>query len=108
MLEKVLIKKTSNPDNGYVDEDELFMDTLTHIDDVEKVMDMLASHLEDIGDYHDNTKIEFFEKFAKDTIERQSTPDFKQREWYGIHTSLERHHVNARVPDDVDFFDLLK
>lgn len=108
MLEDVIIKKTSNPDDGYTDEDDLFLDTLTHIDDVGKVMNMLANHMDDIGDWHDNTKLEFFEEFSKDTLERKSTPDFKQREWYGIHTSKERHHVNACVPDKVDFFDLLE
>lgn len=108
MLENVQVKKTSNPDNGYESEDILFMDTLYHIDDVEKTMDMLASHLEDIGDYHDYTKLEYFDEFAKDCLERLTTPEFKKRAWYNIHTTQERHHINASIPENVDLFDILE
>lgn len=108
MLYQVKVKKTGNPDEGYTDKDDLFMDVLYHRDDVKDVMYMIASHLEDVGDYHDHTKLEYFDDFAKDTLERLETPDFKQRNWYNIHTTNERHHINANVPEKVNFFDLLE
>lgn len=108
MLEDVLVKKTHNPDNGYEDKDDLFIDTLNHIDDVGKVMYMLAGHLEDIGDWHDNSKLEYFDDFANDCLERLTTPEFKKRKWYKIHTTKERHHINACVPENVNLFDILE
>lgn len=108
MLFDVKVKKTSNPDNGYEDKDDLFMDTLNHSDDVQNTMYMLASHLEDIGDWHDYTKFKYFDEFAKDCLERLTTPEFKKRDWYNIHTTQERHHINARVPEDVNLFDVLE
>lgn len=108
MLEKVPIKKTGNPDEGYDDIDDLFLDTLQHCDDVENVMKHIASHIEDIGEYHDYTKIENFEDYANDTLERQITPNFKERKWYNIHTTNERHHINSNIHDDVNLFDLLE
>lgn len=108
MLEDVIVRKTSNPDNGYEDEDDLLIDTLNHIEDVGRVMYMLAGHMEDIGDWHDNTKMEYFDDFKKDCLERLTTPEFKKRDWYKIHTTKERHHINANVPNDVNLFDLLE
>ena len=108
MLKKVTVTQTDNPEDGYDDKDKLFYDVEQHRQDVAKVMDMLSNHLHDIGVLHDWTKIQYFNDFAKDTLERQDTPDFKEREWYNIHTLYERHHINANVPDDVDLFDVLE
>ena len=108
MLYSVKIKKTENPDDGWTDKDYLYMDVLYHQDAVKDVMDMICSHLEDIGDEHDWTKIKYFEDFAKDSLERLDTPDFKSRHWYKVHTTNERHHLNTYEPEDVDLFDVLE
>lgn len=107
-METVFVKKTNNPEYGYEDKEELLMDTIHHIDDVRKVLTSLSFELVDRGDYHDWSKLEYFDNFAQDTLERQDTPDFKQREWYKIHTTEERHHINARVPEKVNLIDLLE
>ncbi len=108
MLQTVRVIKTDNPENGYNDKDKLLKDVVQHREDVSSVMDMISEHLQDIGMEHDWTKIAYFDDFARDTLERQDTPDFKDREWYNIHTEYERHHINSRIPVDVDLFDVLE
>lgn len=90
------------------DEDILLMNILHHSDDVGLCLRNIGSYLEDIGDWHDWTKIEYFEEFKKDVFERLNTPEFKERDWYNIHTELERHHINANAPCDVNLFDVLE
>ena len=108
MLNKVTVKKTNNPENGYDNQDLLLSDINQHRTDVARVMYMLANHLCEVGEKHDWTKIEYFEDFAKDTLERLTTPEFKNRDWYYIHCNKERHHLNSKVPDDVDLFDVIE
>ena len=107
-MQAVIVKKTNDPEKGYETKEQLLTDTKQHICDVGKVLTSLSFELVDRGDYHDWSKLEYFDQFAKDTLEREDTPDFKQRDWYNIHTREERHHINARVPEDVNFIDLLE
>lgn len=107
-MQTVVVKKTKDPEKGYETKEQLLKDTKQHIHDVSNVLCSLSYELVDRGDYHDWSKLEYFDQFAKDTLEREDTPDFKQREWYKIHTSEERHHINARVPDDVNLIDILE
>lgn len=107
-MRTVKVKKTSNPEEGYESKEQLLEDTRQHRHDVCLVLSELSLYLERIGVFHDWSKIEYFDQFAQDTLERQDTPDFKQRDWYKVHTVEERHHINARVPDKVNLFDLLE
>ena len=107
-MEKIIIKKTNNPDYGYTNKEDLLEETNQHQQDVFKVMSSISRLIYERGEHHDWTKIKYFDDFANDTLERLDTPDFKSREWYKIHTSLERHHINAHVPDDVDLIDCLE
>ena len=102
------IKKTSNPEYGYKNKDELYLETQQHRVDVARLMSFIALELNEIGYKHDWSKIEYFDQFAKDTLERQDTPDFKSRDWYKVHTKEERHHLNANTPKDVDLLDVLE
>lgn len=107
-MQTVIVKKTKDPEKGYETKEQLLDDTKQHIHDVSKVLNSLSYELADRGDFHDWSKIEYFDNFAKDTLEREDTPDFKQREWYKIHTVEERHHINACVPDNVNLIDVLE
>lgn len=93
--------------DDFTDED-LMEDVLCHSDDVKKVLYGIADYIKQIGDYHDWTKLEYFDEFKNDCVERLVEEDFKKRDWYNIHTIKERHHVNANCPDDVNFFDLME
>ncbi len=107
-MRTVTVKKTENPEEGYTSKEQLLKDTRQHRHDVCLVLSEMSLYLERIGVFHDWSKIEYFDQFAKDALERQDTPDFKKREWYKIHTTEERHHINARVPEKVNLFDLLE
>lgn len=107
-LTTTIVHRTNNPENGYEDEGQLLLDTLTHMDDVEECMKNIASYIEDIGEWHDWSKIHYFDDFKRDCLERLDIPNFKERGWYNIHTCKERHHINARVPSDVNFFDIIE
>lgn len=107
-MEKIVIKKTNNPDYGYTNKVELLEETNQHREDVCKVMNIIGELIMERGRLHDWTKIKYFDDFANDTLERLDTPDFKSREWYKTHTTLERHHINANVPDDVNLIDILE
>lgn len=107
-MRTVVVKKTNDPEEGYETKEQLLSDTKQHIRDVGKVMDSLSYELVDRGDFHDWSKLEYFDKFARDTLERQDIPNFKDREWYQIHTKEERHHINARVPEDVNLIDIFE
>lgn len=107
-MRKVVVKKTENPEYGYNSKEQLLRDTNQHRQDVGKVLGELSLYLFERGVAHDWSKLAFFEQFSQDTLERQDTPDFKSRPWYKIHTTKERHHVNANVPEDVDLIDLLE
>ena len=107
-MRKVVVKKTENPEYGYNSKEQLLKDTNQHRQDVGKVLGELSLYLFERGVAHDWSKLAFFEQFSQDTLERQDTPDFKSRPWYKIHTTKERHHINANVPEDVDLLDLLE
>lgn len=102
------IKQTNNPEYGYETKEQLYLETEQHKMDVARLMSFIALELNEIGYNHDWTKIQYFDQFAKDTLERQDTPDFKSRDWYKIHTKEERHHLNANTPKDVDLLDVLE
>ena len=108
MLQEITVKKTLDPDKGYTDKEQLLRDIYQHREDVSKLMNMFAMHLITCGENHDWTKIDFFEDFSNDTLERLTTPEFKERDWYQIHCTYERHHLNAKAPDDVDLADVLE
>lgn len=102
------IKKTMDPEKGYTSKNELLIETQKHRNDVFRVISFLAMSLIEVGYDHDWTKIEYFDQFAQDTLERQDTTDFKSRPWYNIHAKDERHHLNAYLQDDIDFLDVLE
>ena len=107
-MQEIKVTPTNNPEFGYTDKDELLNDVIVHRNDVSKVLSCIALQLVENGLKHDWTKTEYFDDFARDTLERQEIPEFKERDWYKIHTSLERHHITANAPVDVDLLDLLE
>ena len=109
MLNEVEINKVTDP-KDCISEDDLFNQVMKHQDDMNDVMLMLSEHLRDMGSVHDWTKTDFFTDFYEDSLERQKeTPTpFHDRDWFNIHCTYERHHLNSRIPSDVDLFDLLE
>ena len=75
---------------------------------VEGLMRIIAANIQHYGQQHDWTKTEYIEDFWKDVQERKENPDFKEREWFKIHTTKEKHHLNMNVSDDATILDLLE
>ena len=111
----VYIKPSKNADSRTADKDrhidfeEFISDTESHRDDVKNVMTSLASDIIQRGKDHDWTKIarsmEFYTQF---TDAKEKGINFKDSSWYKYHTTEERHHLNTRIPDDVNFIDILE
>lgn len=91
-----------------VTKEELMKDTKAHIRDVKRGMDFFAELLQDAGDDHDWTKLKFFDEFYKQFHKAQKTGEWGKG-WYDeLHLPYERHHLNERVPEDVDLLDVLE
>ena len=102
------IKKTNNPDNGYNNKEILYIETEQHRNDVFRLMSLIALEIMETGNKHDWTKIEYFDEYAKDVKERPENPKFEERDWYKIHTEKERHHLGAKIPEDIDLIDIIE
>lgn len=94
---------------GEITKKELKEATENHRDDVGKILEWMGGQLWERGMDHDWTKLKYLNKFYKEFVKsRKGELNFTDGEWYKIHIKKERHHLNARVPDDVDLFDLLE
>ena len=113
-MEKVLIKPSKNADSRTADKDrkisfnEFMEDTASHRNDVKRAMESFANEIIQRGKDHDWTKIsrarEFFTQF---TLAKEQGVDFKDSDWYKYHTTEERHHLNTRVPNDINLIDII-
>lgn len=111
----VYIKPSKNADSRTADKDrhidfeEFMHDTESHRSDVKETMASLASDIIQRGKDHDWTKIsrsmEFYTQFNDS---KEKGIDFKDSNWYKYHTTQEKHHLNTRIPDDVNFIDILE
>lgn len=83
-------------------------DITSHKQDVSNVMNAIAEEVIEVGVNHDYTKITNEELFYKDFVSTiQNNDNFLDKEWWQIHLQ-ERHHLNHRVPEDVNFIDIIE
>lgn len=113
-VNKIKIKKTEYIDTQYapskIVEDKLIKETEYHKEDVYKSMVFIAELIKSAGKNHDFTKFDFFDLFFKDCaiVQDDQGIDFKSLEWYKIHCTEERHHINSKVPKDVNLIDVIE
>jgi hypothetical protein len=111
---KIVIHKSATADTRsakeLVDKDTLLKSSHQHINDVQKAMHLLSSLVLDSGKKHDYTKIEHIDDFHKDfaLIQAGSKDEFKKMVWFSKYHITERHHLNDRIPDDVNLIDVLE
>jgi hypothetical protein len=78
--------------------------------DVRQGCKFFAEKLIESGSYHDHTKLnyidEFYDDFSKVANEKRYE-DFKKLDWWQKHL-IERHHLNDKVPKDVNLIDVLE
>lgn len=102
------IQKTTDLEKEDIKKDDLYNETQKHKNDVFRIMSLFAFELMETGYKHDWTKEAYFDDFYNDTVERKSNRNFKERKWYKIHTEKERHHLHAKVPEDIDLVDVIE
>lgn len=91
-----------------VTKEELLKDTKAHIEHVKLGADLICDLFKSQVARHDHTKVEFIDEFYDDfSAAQKGEKEFKDGNWWKIHLE-ERHHLNARVPGDVNLFDILE
>jgi len=104
----IKIVKDPNADsrsvNGKIPLIKLQLATAYHIDDVSEGLEYFADLLKAAGKNHDHTKSENMEEFHR----ALESGRIKNSRWYKMHITEERHHLIAKVPDDVTLIDVLE
>lgn len=115
-MDKVYIRKNTLGDTRTADHmptrDEFNISNSLHIVDVKQLTKSFCDEMIRRISYHDWTKISepyatMFYDDMKANIEEGKEP-FTDMEWYKLHVNLERHHLNDRIPDDVDLIDVIE
>ena len=113
MMKTITVKPSKSADTRTAEKeitiDELEESTLSHIEDVTKVMGLYGNVLQIKGANHDYTKLESIDLFHNDfVLAQKQNKKFIEMEWYKMHVTTERHHLNEHVPADVNLFDVLE
>lgn len=113
MMQTITVKPSKSADTRTAEKeitiDELEKSTLSHIEDVTKVMGLYGNVLQTKGANHDYTKLESIDLFHNDfVLAQKENKNFIEMEWYKMHVTTERHHLNNHVPPDVNLFDVLE
>lgn len=113
-MDKIVIKRTNRCDTRALKKGEVLTkeavetDTLYHIEAVNKCGKALVKKLTDQFKEHDHTKLgEYLPAFTKALSTGFKGKEFKEQDWWKIHLT-ERHHLNDRVPKDVNLIDVLE
>ena len=88
----------------------LLLNSQQHIEDVKRAMSWMAEFIKNQSEHHDWTKIRYIEEFHHDVKQSQDgfQGNFKREHWYKDLHLQERHHLNDRIPDDINLFDVLE
>ena len=110
----ITITQTPNADSRTaiekVSKKVLVANSQQHIQDVISAMSWMSDMILKQSQSHDWTKTKYIEEFYHDVKQSQDgfQGNFKEEHWYKDLHLQERHHLNDRVPDDVNLFDVLE
>lgn len=110
-MKKVYIQYTPNGDTRTMktlDKNLVYKDTLGHIKGVKDTMLAVAEKLQFNANNHDFTKLSHFDDFFESLASGKLINDYYDLEWWKLHITAERHHLNSNVPDDVNLLDVLE
>ena len=113
-MKDIIICKSQNADtrsaNGNVTKNQLEKDTISHINDVQNVGYWLIDKLKQQLVEHDHTKLDYLDEFYTDFNDKLNSENknFNEMNWFKNRHMTERHHLNDRVPDDVNLLDILE
>lgn len=109
---KIILKDSSNADSRTCKEDvtldDVYEATEIHRTDVQKALEFFSEELLSRGDDHDFTKIIDFDNYGRMVVNGVKNDKFLASEWWNNHITLERHHLDAYSPIDVNLFDVLE
>lgn len=113
-MDKIAIKRTNRCDTRVLKKGEVLTkeavetDTLYHREAVNKCGEALVKKLTDQFKEHDHTKLgKYLPAFTEALSTGFKGKEFKGQDWWKIHLT-ERHHLNDRVPEDVNLIDVLE
>lgn len=113
-MDKIIIQETKHcdtralKDGEKLTEEAVKYDTELHIEAVEKCGDFLRDKIKEQFKEHDHTKLgKYLPAFTKALSSGFKGKEFKEQDWWDIHLT-ERHHLNDRVPEDVNLIDVLE
>ena len=104
----IKIKKCPTADktvNGEAYKENLLISIAMHINDVQKGCAFIANKIIEAGINHDYTKIPTVDEYIE---EQKSGVELKAGKWYQAHINNERHHLNAKCPEDVNLIDVIE
>lgn len=87
-----------------VTQEQLYLSSQLHINDVQRALAFFAYLLDDASRRHDFDKLSDIKGFHEDFL-----TGFKNTTWWDRHRQLNRHHLNVAdgVPADVNIIDVL-
>ena len=111
----IKIKETKQADSRTADPEHipskevLLKESQEHIQAVADTMDFFGNLLKLTGKRHDWTKIEYIDEFYDNFVSvlKDNSIEFKELGWWNKHLQ-ERHHLDDRVPDDVNLIDVFE
>lgn len=107
----ITINKTKNADTRIPEntptKEMVLKDAKEHIQHVVLAMRMVCDKLIEQANNHDYTKIQFIDELYEDFLKSKFGETFKDLPWWQYHLE-ERHHLNDRVPKDVNMFDVME
>lgn len=99
--------RTLKPGDSFSEED-VKKETELHIEAVKKCGDFVCDKIKEQFEEHDHTKLgKYLPAFTKALSTGFKGKEFKEQDWWQIHLT-ERHHLNDRVPEDVNLIDVLE
>lgn len=108
----IKIKNSKNASNATsepnISRKKLLKATFSHQSDVMQGCKFIADKIIESGQKHDMTKITHIDEFYNDFISLPEEGDFKSGVWWEIHQTKERHHLQDRVPEDVNLIDVIE
>ena len=112
-MDKIIIKRNTNGDTRVAKKTPMYHDFVEsneqHINDVRQLMTFISRQIYAAGEMHDHTKITHSRLFFKDFADAMAGRiNFEDGEWYPMHYTAERHHLNKHVPMDVNLIDVIE
>lgn len=113
-MKEIVIKETKHcdtralEDGEHLTEEAVKHDTELHIEAVEKCGEYICDKIKEQFKEHDHTKLgKYLSAFTEALSNGFKGKEFKDQDWWKVHLT-ERHHLNDKVPDDVNLIDVLE